>query len=139
VDGFAYRAKVHNASAKLIEIIFCEYQFKEAPDSTIMTRRQFLCGVSIKPERDKELQAFSLSGLHDVVSVDALAGKSAVPGEEKVVINRVEFADGTIWAAERLEFRRGATKLRARGRNTLENRDVPGPLRISERVEAVQF
>ncbi len=104
VDGFAYRAKVHNASTKLIEIIFWEYQFKEAPNSTIMTRRQFLCGVSIKPEKDKQLQAFSLSGPHDVVSVDTLARKSATPGEEKVVINRVEFADGTIWQRKDWSF-----------------------------------
>jgi hypothetical protein len=104
VDGFAYRAKVHNASTKPIEIIFWEYQFKEGPDSTIVTRRQFLCGVSIKPEKDKELQAFSLSGPHTVVSVDALGGKSATRGEENVVINRVEFADGTIWQRKDWSF-----------------------------------
>lgn len=104
IDGFAYRAKVHNATAKLIEFIFWEYQFKDAPDSTTVTRRQFLCGVSIKPEKDKELQAFSLSGPHAVVNVDALAGKSAPPGEEKVVINRVEFADGTIWQRKEWSF-----------------------------------
>jgi len=104
IDGFAYRAKVHNATAKLIEFIFWEYQFKDAPDSTTMTRRQFLCGVSIKSEKDKELQAFSLSGPHAVVSVDARTGKFATPGEEKVVINRVEFADGTIWQRKEWSF-----------------------------------
>lgn len=97
VDGYAYRAKIHNASNKLIEIIFWEYQFKDAADPTLVTRRQFLCGVSIKPEKDKELQAFSLSGAHDVVSVESLSKKPPEPGQEKVVINRVEFADGSIW------------------------------------------
>jgi hypothetical protein len=97
VDGFAYRAKVRNASPKLIEVIFWEYQFKESQTSTDMSRRQFLCGVSIKPEKDKELQAFSLSGPRDVVSVEALANKSGEGGEEKAVINRVEYADGSIW------------------------------------------
>jgi hypothetical protein len=65
-------------------------------------RRQFLCGVSIKPEKDKELQAFSLSGPHDVISVDTLSKKS--PGEEKVVINRVEYGDGSIWQRKDWSF-----------------------------------
>lgn len=55
VEGFAYRAKIHNASGKPIGVIFWEYQFKETADSTSVTRRQFLCAAAIKPEKDKEL------------------------------------------------------------------------------------
>ncbi len=109
VDGFAYRAKIHNASTKLIEIIFWEYQFKETANSTTLSRRQFLCGVSIKPEKDKELEAFSLSGPQDVVSVDTLAKKSGNLGEEKVIINRVEYADGSIW--QRKDWKFGEVRL----------------------------
>jgi hypothetical protein len=104
VDGFAYRAKIHNAGAKLIEIVFWEYQFRESAGATTLTRRQFLCGVSIKPEKDKELQVFTLSGPPDVISVDALAKKAANSPEEKAVINRVEFADGTIWQRKGWSF-----------------------------------
>lgn len=104
VDGFAYRAKVHNASAKLIEIVFWEYQFRESASATTLTRRQFLCGISIKPEKDKELQVFTLAGPADVISVDTLAKKAANSGEEKAVINRVEFADGTIWQRKDWSF-----------------------------------
>jgi hypothetical protein len=109
IDGFAYRAKVHNGSAKLIEVIFWEYQFKETATSTTTSRRQFLCGVSVKPEKDKELQAFSLSGPHDVISVDALAQKSGDAGDSKVVINRVEYADGSIW--QRRDWKFGEVRL----------------------------
>jgi len=104
VDGFAYRAKIHNAGAKLIEVIFWEYQFKEAADATTVSRRQFLCGVSIKPEKAKELQVFSTSGPRNVVSVDTLARKSANAGEEKVLINRVEYSDGSIWQRKDWSF-----------------------------------
>lgn len=104
VDGYAYKAKVHNGSGKPIEIVFWEYQFKESPTATEVTRRQFLCGVALKPAKDKELQAFSLSGPHDVVSVAALARGSANVGEEKALINRVEFADGTIWQRKGWSF-----------------------------------
>ena len=104
VDGYAYRAKIRNASPKVIEVVFWEYQFKELATSSAVTRRQFLCGVLIKPEKDKELQAFSLSGPHEVVSVDALAKKSDAAGEEKVIINRVEYADGSIWQRKDWNF-----------------------------------
>jgi hypothetical protein len=96
VDGFAYRTKIHNASPRLIDIIFWEYQFKSAPDAEPLLRRQFLCGVAVKPEKDKELQAFSLTGPQSVVTVDMLSKKGS-PGTEAVVINRIEFADGSIW------------------------------------------
>jgi hypothetical protein len=104
VDGFAYRAKVHNGSTKPVEIVFWEYQFKESATSTPLLRRQFLCAVPIKPEKDKELQAFSLAGPQDVISVNILAKKPDAPGAEQVVVNRVEFADGTIWQRKDWNF-----------------------------------
>ena len=109
IDGFSYRAKIHNANTKVIEVIFWEYQYKQAGDSTTISRRQFLCGVSIKPDKEKELQAFSVLGLHDVVSVDTLAKNLAASGEEKVVINRVEYADGSIW--QRKDWKFGEVRL----------------------------
>ena len=104
VAGFSYRAKIHNASGKVIEVVFWEYQFKETADPDAISRRQFLCGVSIKPEKDKELEAFTLTGPRNVVSVDALASKSENASDEKVLINRVEFADGSIWQRKDWKF-----------------------------------
>lgn len=97
VDGFAYRVKIRNASTKVIEVMFWEYQFIDPSDPKIMARRQFLCGVNIKPDKEKELQSFSVFGPSDVLSVGSLANKSGSQFQEKVVINRVEYADGTIW------------------------------------------
>ena len=96
VDSFAYQATIHNASKQAVEVIFWEYQFVDKANPTIVTRRQFLCGVNIKPDKDKELQAFSLSGPTDAVSAASLA-TTAGPLQEKIVINRVEFADGKSW------------------------------------------
>jgi hypothetical protein len=104
VDGFAYRVKVKNASAKVIEIIFWEYQFKETANPTTLARRQFLCAVNIKADKEKELQAFSLSGPSDVISVGSLSNKSGNLFEEQVVINRVEYADGSIWQRKDWNF-----------------------------------
>ncbi len=109
VEGYSYRAKIQNASEKVIEVIFWEYQFRDTPNSTVVSRRQFLCGVSIKPEKAKELKAFSVSGPSDVISVAALSDKTKTGGEETVVINRVEFADGSIW--QRKDWKFGEVRL----------------------------
>lgn len=104
VDGFSYRIKIQNSSAKVIEVLFWEYQFTEPSDGTKVTRRQFLCGVNIKPQKEKELQAFSVSGPSVVVSAESLAGKPGNHSLEKVVINRVEYADGSIWQRKDWNF-----------------------------------
>ena len=54
---------------RLIEILFWEYQFSEPSNPSTMVRRQFLCGVNIKPGKEQEVLSFSLSGPSDVISV----------------------------------------------------------------------
>lgn len=95
MDGYAYRAKVQNASTKLVEIVFWEYQFQDPSNPNSVARRQFLCGVNIPAGKGKELEGFSLSGPSDVVDVKTLDSGAAF--KENVLINRIEFSDGTIW------------------------------------------
>jgi hypothetical protein len=90
-DGFAYKIKVQNAGPKVIDIVFWEYQFNDPADPSLVARRHFLCGVNIPAEKSKELEGFSLSG-PGVVNAQAES-----PIKEKAVINRVEYADGSIW------------------------------------------
>jgi hypothetical protein len=95
-DGFAYRIKVQNPGTKVVEIVFWEYQFHDPADPSLVARRQFLCGVNIGTDKSKQLEGFSLSG-PGVVNVNTLANKSENPFKEKIVINRVEYSDGSIW------------------------------------------
>jgi hypothetical protein len=97
VDGFAYRIKVQNAGEKIVEIVFWEYQFQDPASPDLVTRRQFLCGVNIPAGKGKELEGFSLAGPSDVVNVKTLADNSAKPFKENVLINRVEYSDGSMW------------------------------------------
>jgi hypothetical protein len=97
VDGYAYRVKVHNAGAKVVGIVFWEYQFTDPANPSAVARRQFLCGVNIKPDKEKELEAFSTFGPTDVISAGSLANKSENAFREKVLINRVEYTDGSVW------------------------------------------
>jgi hypothetical protein len=96
-DGYSYRVKVQNPGKNVVEIVFWEYQFQDPTDPSLMARRQFLCGVNIAGDKSKELEGFSLSGPSDVVNVGTLANKAENPFKEKVLINRVEYADGSIW------------------------------------------
>lgn len=97
VDGFMYRAKIRNANTKIIEILFWEYQFKERANPANVSSRQFLCGVNIKPDKEQELSVFSTSSPGDLISAESLDNKSENLFEEQILINRVEYADGTIW------------------------------------------
>jgi hypothetical protein len=97
VEGYDYRVKVRNEGAKAVEVLFWEYQFEETANPSNLTRRQFLCGVQVKGGKEKELQAFGASGPAAAVSAESLSNKAANPFAERVVINRIEYADGTIW------------------------------------------
>lgn len=96
-DVFEYRAKVRNDGAKAVEVLFWEYRFAEPSDASNVARRQFLCGVKIRPGKEKELLALTLSAPGVVVSAGGLGERAAGSPQEKVVINRVEYADGTVW------------------------------------------
>lgn len=94
MDGFLYRIKVQNVSTKVAEIVFWEYRFLDPANPQLVARRQFLCGVSILANKGKDLEGFSLSGPSEVVDVKTL-GENAF--KEDVLINRVEYSDGSIW------------------------------------------
>jgi hypothetical protein len=97
VDGYAYRVKLLNPAQKSVDVVFWEYQFEETANPSNLTRRQFLCGVQIKGGKEKELQAFGGSGPAGAISAESLAKGSANPFAERVLINRIEYADGSIW------------------------------------------
>ena len=95
VDGYEYRAKVKNASERSIQTVFWEYQFIDKANPEAVVRRQFMCDVNIRANKEKELIAFIRSGPSDVVDANTAATTTAP--EEKVLINRVEYADGPAW------------------------------------------
>lgn len=122
VDGYAYRVKVQNTSPKTVEILFFEYQSVDTAAPDRLTRRQFLCGVVIKPNKESNLEGFSLSGPSATVSVEALSKKGSNAFAERVVINRVEYADGTIW--QRPDWK--LSEVKASYERALNEKWVPG-------------
>ncbi len=96
VDGYMYQVKIRNGHKQSLEIVFWEYQFKERANPANLVRRQFLCSVKIKPGKEGELHAFSVLGPGDLISAESLTDKSRNIFEEKVLINRLEYTDGSI-------------------------------------------
>lgn len=104
VDGYDYRVKIQNASKKVIEIVFWEFQSVDPSNPENVAHRQFLCGVNVKAEKEKELQAFSLFGPSDVISAQSAGNALGNVSPGKVIINRVEYADGSIWQRKDWNF-----------------------------------
>jgi len=97
VDGYTYQARIQNHGPKTIKSVFWEYQFREQADPATMSRRQFVCAANVKPQKTKDLEIFSLAAPTGVISVDALTKKASTKFDEAVLINRVEYEDGSIW------------------------------------------
>lgn len=103
-DGFTYQAKIRNAGTSTIEVLFWEYQFTERANPANIVSHQFLCGVNIKANKERELQAFSTSSPSKLISLDSLGNKAGTVFDEKILINRVEYSDGTIWQRKDWNF-----------------------------------
>lgn len=95
---FTYKVKVQNMSAKTIKNLFWEYQIIESASPENLSRRQFFCAAQIKANQQKGLEVLSLiPATTNVISAKTLGGDSKKPFEENVVINHIEYKDGSIW------------------------------------------
>lgn len=117
VDGYAYQVKVQNGGAKITQNIFWEYRFRETANPSNQVRRQFICSVKIKPSQEKSLEAFSRLGPSEVIDVKSLGKKSEF--ESAVLINRIEFSDGTFW--QRKDWEVNQLKLNEKARAVTRN------------------
>jgi hypothetical protein len=102
--GYLYSTEMRNDTGQTVHVIFWEYQFTEIARPTNVVRRQFLCGAKLKNGEKKEMTAFSLLGPSDVIDVESLAKSTGKLFEEKVQVNRIELADGTILQRDNWKF-----------------------------------
>jgi hypothetical protein len=96
-EGFEYNVKLQNLSGKTITAIIWEYQFKESLTPSNITGRQFLCGVSIKPSKAQDFRVMTAKGPSEVISAASLGNKSKDLFQESVLINFIEYSDGSVW------------------------------------------
>jgi hypothetical protein len=94
--GYSYTANVRNDSGKTVKVVFWEYRFVELARPSNIVRRQFLCSVNLKNGENKELSAFSTLAPSEVIDAESLVYPTEKRFDESVVVNRIEFSDGTL-------------------------------------------
>ena len=88
-DQFLLRLEVKNVGTNTIKSMVWEYQ--PTAQTADYDLRQYVCTMKAKPKESKTFELLSPSSPVKVVSAD----KKDQDG--KVVINRIEYADGSIW------------------------------------------
>lgn len=92
IDLFRYRVNLKNTGIKVVKAIVWEYQASDTDQFTDATHRQFRCATKIKPNEDERVEGYSV--LPPTRVITASGSKSF---SERVIINRIEYADGTSW------------------------------------------
>jgi hypothetical protein len=104
VEGFTYEVTFKNLNAKQAQTVFWEYHFKETATPENTSRHRFVCSVRMKPEKEKVVQVFSTLSPGAVISLKDLAKGSGKQFDESVVIDRIEFDDGSVWQRKDWNF-----------------------------------
>ena len=103
-DLFTYRVRVHNTDTKTVKNIYWEYVILESDNPQNQASREFFCAAKIKANGRASLQAISGS----VPRTKAISAKTLADPknafEEKVVINRIDYADGSLWQRDGWAF-----------------------------------
>lgn len=91
---YFYRLEIKNTSTKIVKSFAWGYR----PDETAApSDREFFCVVKAKPNESKGFELFSPLAPSRVVDASKAGDKPEKNSKAKVVINKIEYADGTIW------------------------------------------
>lgn len=91
-DQYLLQLQVKNVGTNVIKTIVWEYQ--PTPQAAEYELRQYVCNVKAKPNESKKFELLSPSNPVKVVQADLETGKTK---DGKVVINRIDYADGSVW------------------------------------------
>jgi hypothetical protein len=91
---YFYRLQFKNAGTKPVKSFAWEYQPSDIPE---LSDRQFFCAIKTKPNETKELELFCPLAPSRVVDASKAGDKSAKGSDGKVIINKIEYMDGSVW------------------------------------------
>ena len=91
VDLFRYRVNLKNTGIKMVKSVFWDFQASYTDDFADTTHRQFRCTAKLKPDQSERFEGYSNLPPLRVISA------TAKTFNQRVVINRIEYADGTFW------------------------------------------
>ena len=91
---YFYRLEIRNTSEKTVKSFAWSYQPGDAPDPS---DRQFFCAVKAKPAESKAFDLYSPLAPTRVVDATSANSKSVTDQKGKVMINQIQYADGSVW------------------------------------------
>jgi hypothetical protein len=94
---YVYEIKVRNTGTKSISSLEWEYVFYESGTEVELGRRRFLSKVSIGPGKTKNVIMRSALPPTGTIDANRANKKSKDQYLEQVVIESVEYADGSVW------------------------------------------
>lgn len=97
--GYLYKTKFANKGQKEVRVIVWEYRFTDRV-SRESTAHRFRSVLKLKPKASGELREFSYKQPASVTNVNVAGKDPREAFEEEVRIIRVEYTDGSVWAAE---------------------------------------
>ena len=106
VENYQVRLELKNIGAKLVRGLIWEFRPTTAPDE--YQPKQYLCALEVKPKEKKILDLWTPYLPVKVISADER--KDALK-DGTVVINQIEYADGTVWKKRGWNYRLPAGSL----------------------------
>lgn len=94
---FLYEMKVKNTYEKTVKSFVWEYQTNEKNAAQNAASRKFLCTGKIKADDNKTLRFISHLPPVNVVDASVSNAESKKSTAIDVIINHIEFTDGTVW------------------------------------------
>jgi hypothetical protein len=94
---YIYQAKVRNTGTKEVRKLVWDYVFLDASTQAEVGRRRIENKISIRPGKSAELITRTTSPPTGTVSVKQIDKKMREQYAERVEIQRIEYADGSVW------------------------------------------
>ncbi len=96
-DGYRYTVKVRNDGGKTIKSVDWDYLFIDPSNGQEVARHQFTSDETVKPGKTKGLTVLYLKPPVKTISAKMLSKKEPMPFEERVVLARILYSDGSVW------------------------------------------
>lgn len=95
--GFMYKLSVRNTGAKAVKSLDWDHVFFDPASEAEVGRHQFTGDEKIGPSKQKEFSVFIPAPPSRTVSVDKLIKGERDSIGERIVIIRIQYADGSVW------------------------------------------
>ena len=92
---YEYKLRVRNTGSQTVAAVHWVYVFTDPVTHKELLKHSFESKAEIRPGKEKELTIYSNSSPPKLINAKAASDKKARPWDEAVVIESIQFSDGT--------------------------------------------